>query len=541
MPGDEQKGEQMQTTAESQVRSPDDFDEFAEAIRDKIASAKGPFFTTNPKRQLWEVYLDSFPDPVTRQVHNCHACKRFIERYGGLVTIDGAESKPAIWGTLELSGVYAQTAAILAGEVEAAPVSGVFYSKEPRWGEDRSPKGWTHFCLHSPSIHHHPLQTPRQAMAEKREEHAMLCRGLAEFSIDVVRQACTVLRADALYRGEKFLGVAEWLLSLHESIDGEKNRRRRDNRIWHAVATAPVGWCHVKQSMIGTLLEDLANKVPFDECKRRFADKMHPLQYQRPSALPTDANIAQAEKIVGALKSVGALERRYAKLEDVEYHAIWVPAPIEKQADSGEVFGHLKQQRGDPADLGGTPTVMTWEKFARKVLPAAEAIDLIVPHGHSSFAAFVTAVNPEAPPILQWDREGKRNTVSWYLWSGGSPASRWGLTAGARCRVTAVVPTPARWDTERPCEHQGRMVVCLLDGARQVDDAGGLALFPEILRSEYHSVRRTIEAHSRAGVLACRADATACGIEIEQGSRGNYVFAVKSGGAWLQYKIDRWD
>ena len=70
---------------------------------------------------------------------------------------------------------------------------------------------------------------------------------------------------------------------------------------------------------------------------------------------------------------------------------------------------------------------MTWDKFQRTVLPSAERIEFLAP-SHGSYTALVTAANAEAPPILQWDRDGARNPVSWYFWNGGSSASQFGLS-----------------------------------------------------------------------------------------------------------------
>jgi hypothetical protein len=51
-----------------------------------VGNAAGPLFTTDVDG-LWDAYLTSFDD-AHRQHHNCHACRHFIERWAGLVTID---------------------------------------------------------------------------------------------------------------------------------------------------------------------------------------------------------------------------------------------------------------------------------------------------------------------------------------------------------------------------------------------------------------------------------------------------------------------
>src|SRR5207253_1562968 len=45
-------------------------------------------------------------------------------------------------------------------------------------------------------------------------------------------------------------------------------------------------------------------------------------------------------------------------------------------------------------------------------------IELQVPGSSGHFMALITATRPEAPPILQWDSEERRNPVSWYYHSG---------------------------------------------------------------------------------------------------------------------------
>lgn len=240
------------------------------------------------------------------------------------------------------------------------------------------------------------------------------------------------------------------------------------------------------------------------------------------------------------LESTGALRRRFARLEDVQ--AVWTPKPArtpEPTQKAGSVFGHLHPAaKHGPVKTGATVT-MTWEKFARTLLPTAESIYLLVPHGRASFSALVTACDPAAPPILQWDREDERNPVSGYVYSHGSSASQWELTAGAWAKVTAITLRPSQWSA-KPLEHQGKGIHLLLERCRDTRE-GGLALFPEILRSEYHEIRRTIEAYSQAGKLEGREEATACGLSLSGGGAWNTTLRVTSAGIVTTVHLDRLD
>ena len=81
-----------------------------------------------------------------------------------------------------------------------------------------------------------PVQTRFQQVAEKREDYSTLLRGLAEFPLELVSNAHTLLTTGSLFRSEKCIGVAKWLIDLHEQRRGTKDARC-------AVLTARVTWC----------------------------------------------------------------------------------------------------------------------------------------------------------------------------------------------------------------------------------------------------------------------------------------------------------
>lgn len=501
--------------------------------------ADSPLFTTDAEG-MWQAYLDSFYGDQ-RQYHNCHACHQFIERFGGLVTINNSGlTDSAIWNEVDAPDFYKPAVQAMKRLARRSHVTGVFLSAEPVWGSPVTGI-WRHFAIKPPKemiYNKHAILTTGQMMAEKREDYCTVQRALAEFSLPMVEQALTMLQTESLYRSEKVLGQAQWLRDLHVARGNVKGTAQ-DNLTWKAVALAPMGFCHPRSSMIGTLLEDIAAGLDFSEISRRFAEKMHPLQYQRPQAAPSVGNIAQAEKMVEKMGIAASLRRRFARLDEIE--ALWLPTASKDASKGGGVFSHLQPKSDAPPICGfDTPAVtMTWDKFARTVLPEALEIEFFTPRGNANYAALVTAVDPEAPPILQWDAEGQRNPVSWYVWHGGSSAAQWGLIGGRFQRVSAVTLKPSMWHGGN--EHQGAGVMFILDGAKESRTDVGLALFPEILKSELREIRSTIEAFSRKGKLEGVEDASACGIVLMRGVNWNTRFRVRSSISTVEYKLDRWD
>lgn len=533
----------------AQPRADDRYDEFLASVRTRFAEQDpGEFdlFTVDTDG-LFEVFLGELPPDLVAE-NTCGTCRAFVRRYGGLVTIgpDGT-AESVLWHGDGTPPMYAKAVAALAEVVENRPVTSVFRSAERAWGAGEA-GGWTHLSVTPPAeliFSASGLYTARQYAAAKREDRVTLERALAEFPHEVVKKAVALLRTEQLYRSDAVLGAGSWLLALHERLasvrgKGVVARRQRENLLWLATASAPAGYCHVKSGMIGTLLTDLADGLAHADVTRRFAEKMHPLQYRRPTAAPTDQMIARAERVIGELRAAGSLERRFARLADV--HPMWSPAVVDAAPAEG-VFGHLKPARKQRAatDLDGDPVVITWEKFARTVLPGAEHIEFSVPEGKAGYGAMVTAADADAPPIVQWDRPDRRNPVTWYVYVNGSPATQWGLRAGKFHDVTAVVAHPATWHVEADTTHREQAVLFALAGATDTTYTKGAGFFPEFLSSELHEIRKTLEAYAKDAVVADRDAAEVCGLLVSKGGALNHTFRVTSGGIRTRYTLDRWD
>lgn len=542
-------------TETTDTSSNSDYHQMIGAVRSRFDQVTGTpqyLFTTDASG-LWDLFIETLPEPE-RQSHRCHACRKFVETYGGLVTIDEhGNTTPVLWGAAP--GIYKRAAHTLDAAVTGARVNGVFYSQLKTWGlpvnrDRKRATSWSHLAVEPRSYLVYkatPLKTAEQATAERREEHGMLCRALAEFKAETVNQALAIVEAEALYRGEKVAGPLRWMAQLQSARASINvvSSRQRDALVWRAVATAPVGFAHIRSSMVGTLLEDIKSGLSFDEVKRKFHEKMNPLQYRRPVAAPTTGAILQAEKLVGRLASAGALRRRYAMLSDLK--TVWNPAPPYASAASRDgiagsagVFDHLKVARPS-RELGVIQaSPITWDKFQRTVLPVARSIEAYVP-AHGCFIALVTAADPTAPPLIQWDSEECRNPISWYVYPDGSPASQWGLRSDTWTKVNAITLLPFMWPGTVDHGNNGAGAIFVLDGCKDRLDSGA-ALFPEMLKSEYHGVRSVIERYSAGARLEGRDEASACGLDLRKGkTRALRVRVTVATGAVTEYTIDRWD
>ncbi|HEY3499290.1 MAG TPA: hypothetical protein VGK73_31595 [Polyangiaceae bacterium] len=542
---------QVQSNSNETVDDDRQYDVFLANVQRRFAvnidNGKRPLFTTNVAG-LFEAYLSALPAD-RRQYSTCNCCRHFIERFGGLVTIDETgRTDSALWLEDDATDYYAAGVSAMLKLVRKAKVTGVFKASETVWGTASSPKSakhggdgnWSHFHLVPPvtARHQSRIQTAYQCAAEKLEDRGQVARALGEYTAEHLDVALKLLKSDTLYRSEKVLGPAEWLAKLHADRASAKGKDARENVLWLAVATAPAGFCHPRSSMIGTLLDDIASGKGYDDVARAFKAKMHPLSYQRPQAAPSAGTIAQAEKLVEQLGIASSLRRRFARIEEVLPFAQWAPKAIETKPASGGVFSHLApKDKVKPVEMELPATTMTWDKFERTVLADAMTIEVYAPY-RGNYTAILTASDPESPPILQWDHAENRNPFSLYVWHGGSTSTQWGLSV-SWVNVSAIVDRPAHW-TGTGLPNQSHSTIMLLEGARESRDAG-LALFPETLKSELHGVRAVIEAHSKAGRLEGMAEGSACGLLFEHSGAWDARLRVTTKDGRREYRIDRND
>jgi hypothetical protein len=502
------------------------FDHFAVAVATDFTrfGTQQLFQTDADGDKLFQLYLDSLP-LAQRQHHTCNCCRAFFRRYAGLVFIDDAgKTTSAMWDARHAPSLYTAAANQLRLAVERATVTASFFSSEREFGNART-GFWTHFAVTNQDVFKPTTLTADEQIALKREHFGTIARALDQFPAALTEKAVVLLSSEALWRSEKVLGGAQFLNDLHKTLKGVRSQSRKRNLIWAAIARAPAGFCTPRSGMIGTLLEDLAAGKSIETVKLNFAAKMALDKYRRPTAATSAGNIASGEKLIERMGLAVSLKRRFASVREATL--LWAPRRLTKAKPVATgVFAGLDPRVTQRPGSGGT---MTWEKFARTILPTAAKISLMVREGGGQpFSAIVTEAVPGSPKLFQWD-----GPLSSYVYVGGSSPHNWNVRAGL-VPLTGVAAKPGS-----ELAHNAKAVILLLDGARDMRSPG-LALFPENLRSELHPIRKTMEQFSARGRVAAGAAPYAAGYALSS-NMAPVSLVVETAAGSMTYTIDRFD
>lgn len=511
-----------------------DFAPFAQAVERNYLNLPSdvPVFHTDV--DLWEVYLGAFPEEH-RQEHNCNCCKQFLRNVGSIVYINSnGIPRSILWDTQQDYGYFNPIVEALANAVEKAKIVGLYLNNYKSGGRHLGAEelgGWNHFYLTLADRHvEEKIGSRDKQCGEISERFKMVVNAVTKFDHSTVETVLGLAESGTLHRPEKVLGQLKWFYELGESFHGvavRKGIHTRNNLIWRAVATAPVGFANICSGVSSALLEDIQNGVDTDTAVQKHNVKMRGDRYLRPTT-HSAGNVKAANKLIEELGYERSFDRRFARLEDLELK--WRPIPKANTAKveaAGGMFDVLLKEDKPIRDarFGGT---MTWARFEKDILGNAERIEVLVP-STGNFFAFTAPVHDDAPLIFQWD-----NGIGTYSYVNGSPSNRWNLEGCEWTTITGITNRPSHWGNTHQSNHADCMYF-VIDGC--VDRANdSMVIFPETLKSVLHPVRSTIEAFAKTRPLEGANEASACGLAISNGTMGIKV-RVTSRNVRTEYEI----
>jgi len=398
----------------------DNFPAFAKAVRKQFdILAHGPLFQVTVDRDtVWQTYMDAFPEgtnPIfrTRAQHDCSCCRAFIRSAGNVVAVkDGV--LVTIWDIGDLPHPYNVVSAKMADFIRAQVVTDVFLTQYKKHGTEKNLELdeatgrtiiWNHFSVEVPNayIRTHNLA---EARGDARTNHAVLLRGVRELTPAAVTQVLELIAANSLYRGTEHVRAVKEFQKIQQRFKGINDPEKQDLMAWSLLVEA-AAVTRFRNTVIGTLVQDLSNGVDLEEAVKAFEKKVAPQNYKRPTALITKGMVEAATKTIAELGLEEALERRHARFADVSVNSVlWVDGSVVgKMKDSGGLKGLLMQEvKSAPFDLKRAEQVSVGDFISK--LPAFTNLQLYLEGRHSgNFASLTAPVHPEVKQLFKWGND----------------------------------------------------------------------------------------------------------------------------------------
>lgn len=382
--------------------------------------SKHPLFRVDvDKDAMWSAYLSAFPEgtnPIFRErtEFDCSCCRQFVRSIGDVAAIINGEIV-SIWDVACDEPAFQAVADALSTLVKSRPIDNAYLSPERVVGTDKTFEQltdgvvtWNHFFVNVPASFVLAKAAIGPKLSETRALHDVFHRSLTELTPDAVDTVLELIAQNSLYRGEENKFALTSFRDAQRAFVKLASDESRHAFVWSQITTLPGSVLKIRNTSIGTLLTDLSEGMELEAAVRRFESVVAPANYKRPTALVTPKMVEAAKQTLTELGLLSALQRRYARLEDLSVNDILFADRSAKKVLSPDVFDTLATKPTSLKNLDKVEEIQI-EAFIREVLPRAETVELLLENRHAgNLVSLIAPDDPTANALFKWD-----NPFSW--------------------------------------------------------------------------------------------------------------------------------
>lgn len=391
-------------------------DHFEEMTKD----APKLFEVAVDKDELWNLYLDSFPEGTNkiyreRREYDCSCCRHFIKSIGNAVIIKNNQVH-TIWEFQTGSSTFQPVVEALDRYIKAHAVSDVYVSKLKAIGTDHNREEvdgkinvYEHFFLILPDkFVDRSYRSEGDIKGSFRDVRNVFKRSLDEISQEAIETVLELIMQNSLYKGEEWKGVLAEFLRYKRNYE-KISESERENYAWEKSVTAGAVIGKIRNHSIGTLLVNISEGMELDLAVRKYEQIVAPVNYKRPKAIYTKKMLEEAQKTVEELGYMDSLPRRFAKLDDITVNNILFSNRDAARRISGNVFEDMAAEATISPKRFSKVKEIGIEQFVKDVLPTAKELEVYFENKHrQNMVSLIAPQNPDSPSMFKWN-----NPFSW--------------------------------------------------------------------------------------------------------------------------------
>ena len=420
-----------------------------------VANADHLFEVAVDKDELWDIYLDSFPEgtnPIyrNRREYDCSCCRHFIKNIGAMVVLKDYQIQ-TIWGFQTGDTTFQPVIDALDAYVKSKAVSGVYYSNVSNIGTDKSrefaPTGevitYEHFHVVLPTRRVYSNRSEGDVQNDARTAKEVFMRSLEEITDEAVETVQELIRSNTLYRGE------EWAASIGKFAEYKRKYNalpadQKNNFAWAESMNAGPSVSKIRNHSIGTLLVDISEGEDLDTAVRKYEAIVAPANYKRPKAIFTKKMLEEARDKITELGYMDSLSRRFATLDDITINNILFSNKdaAKRISGAGDVFDAMMGEAKSSPKKFSKVEEISIDKFVTDVLPTAQEVEAYFENKHAgNMVSLIAPKVPDSKPMFKWG-----NGFSWAYTGNMADSMMKERVKAAGGKVDGVLRFSIQWN-----------------------------------------------------------------------------------------------
>lgn len=301
-----------------------ELDDWLAEIGRSVHALVGPDLLTVEPTELWDLLMAELP-PVAALAMTCSECRKFVDRFGGLVTVESdGRLRSVLWDETAAPATFRRAVGTLSGAVAARPIAGIVAPETAVLGRVRS-GGFRHLAVVLPgtiAVGGSPDENVKRAVNVGRIRKR-LDRLLADTPLEIWSEVAEELSSRPIRTGEAGARQRDEALKLRDLVlgfDRAREHRAWENLLWAVATTATPEFWQFLSGIAASLGDRRHNGATWSALRALWREPVqHSLEALPP--LPAVPSASEAERVFEELGFTRALDRRYATAAEVL--ALW--------------------------------------------------------------------------------------------------------------------------------------------------------------------------------------------------------------------------
>lgn len=400
------------------------FSLFSGPVQDKfneLCNHPGELFIVDISSfEVWDKYLNAYPEEVNgifreRRYYDCNCCKNFVRRVGSVVRVVDNKIVDTVWN-VSVPGYYQKVAETLHEIVSKAKLQRAFVISEttagslPTVDNYNSNIIWDHFYVKIPQNYILNSDNFSAVVGDIDTTISVFKRAMKELTLPAAEIVLDLINANQIYRGQEYKHFVEYFIERKKEYDALPEELKDNYTLVKGSKTSERSLLRLKNTAIGTLLDDLSKDVELEVAVRSFESKVDSTNYRRTTSVVSPAMIKKAQQAISDLGYEKSLYRKMMSPSELNSeNVLWTSTPNKALNVFDDITMSQEQRLVKEKTKNVKAKPLSIQELLDNVLPEAKECSVLFDSRLKNHLMTLTnVIDPSSKPMFKWD-----NNVAW--------------------------------------------------------------------------------------------------------------------------------